>query len=47
MNRMEEIQIKEERGGATIDKMHSNSTETEKNCLEWYNKYIHVYNHML
>ena len=47
INRMEEIQIKEERGGATIDKMHSNSTETEKNCLEWYNKYIHAYNHLL
>lgn len=47
MNRMKEIQIKEERGGATIDKMHSNSTETEKNCLEWYNKYIHAYNHLL
>jgi hypothetical protein len=47
MNRMKEIQLKEERGGATIDKMYSNSTETEKNCLEWYNKYIHAYNHLL
>jgi hypothetical protein len=48
INRMEEIQIKEEQGGATIDKMHSNSTtKTEKNCLEWYNKYIHAYNYML
>jgi hypothetical protein len=46
MNRMKEIQIKEERGGgATIDKMHSNSTETEKNCLDWYNKYEHAYNY--
>jgi hypothetical protein len=42
MNRMEELQIREERGGATID----NSAETEKNCLNWYNKYINAYNYL-
>ena len=45
MNRMEEIQIEEERGGATTDKIHKNSTEIEKNCLDWYNKYEHAYNY--
>lgn len=45
INRMEEIQIKEERGGATSDKIHKNSTEIEKNCLDWYNKYEHAYNY--
>ncbi|MGH9965729.1 MAG: hypothetical protein ACRD5E_13000 [Nitrososphaeraceae archaeon] len=45
INRTEEIQIKEERGGATTDKIHKNSTEIEKNCLEWYNKYEHAYNY--
>lgn len=45
MNHMEEIQIEEERGGATTDKIHNkNSTEIEKNCLDWYNKYEHAYN---
>jgi hypothetical protein len=47
MNRMEETQIKEELGGATIDKIHRNSTEIEKNCLNWYNKYKHAYNYLL
>jgi hypothetical protein len=47
MNRMEKTQIKEEHGGATTVKMHPNSTETEKNCLEWYNKYIHAYDYLL
>jgi len=47
MNRMEEIQIEEERGGATTDKIHKNSTEIEKNCLDWYNKYEHAYNYWL
>ena len=47
MNRMEKTQIKEERGGATTVKTHPNSTETEKNCLEWYNKYIHAYDYLL
>ena len=45
MNRMEEIQIEEERGGATTDKIHKNRTEIEKNCLDWYNKYEHAYNY--
>src|ERR671918_1108956 len=47
MNRMEKTQIKEEHGGATTVKTHSNSTETEKNCLDWYNKYIHAYDYFL
>jgi hypothetical protein len=42
---MEEIQIEEERGGATTDKIYKNSTEIEKNCLDWYNKYEHAYNY--
>jgi hypothetical protein len=46
INHMEEIQIKEEQRGVIIDKMHSNNTETEKNCLEWYNKYTHAYNYL-
>ncbi len=41
MNRMEETQIKEELGG------DRNSTEIEKNCLNWYNKYKHAYNYWL
>ena len=47
MKRMEETQIKEEGGGAKVVKMHSNSTETEKNCLDWYNKYKHAYDYWL
>ncbi|MGH9974816.1 MAG: hypothetical protein ACRD8Z_03130 [Nitrososphaeraceae archaeon] len=39
MSRIEEIQIREEQTEVTIDKMHSNLTEAEKNCQEWYNKY--------
>jgi hypothetical protein len=46
MNRIEETQIKEERGGATIDKMRPNIAETEKNCLQWYNKYINAHNYL-
>ena len=46
MNRMKEIQIGEEvAGGATNDRMHINNTETEKNCLEWYEKYLRAYNY--
>ncbi|MGB7635406.1 MAG: hypothetical protein WBL68_16930, partial [Nitrososphaeraceae archaeon] len=46
MDRMKEIQIEEEvAGGATNGRMHINSTETEKNCLEWYEKYLHAYNY--
>jgi hypothetical protein len=48
MDRMTEIQIEEEvAGGATNGRMHINSTETEKNCLEWYEKYLHAYNYWL
>ncbi|MGA6992136.1 MAG: hypothetical protein WBX81_17090 [Nitrososphaeraceae archaeon] len=48
MNRMKEIQIGEEvAGGATNGRMHINNTETEKNCLEWYEKYLHAYNYWL
>ena len=48
MDRMKEIQIEEEvAGGATNGRMHINSTETEKNCLEWYEKYLHAYNYWL
>lgn len=46
MSRIEEIQIKEEQRGAIIDKMHSNNTEAEKNCQEWYNKYTHAHNYL-
>jgi hypothetical protein len=42
MNRMEEIQIKDELEAGTTA-----STETEKNCLEWYKKYLHAYNYWL
>jgi hypothetical protein len=47
MNRMEKTQIKEEHGRATTVKTHPNRSETEKNCLEWYNKYIHAYDYLL
>lgn len=43
---MEEIQIEEEyAAGVTANKMHINSTETEKNCLDWYEKYLRAYNY--
>lgn len=48
MNRMKEIQIEEEYAtGVTANKMHINSTETGKNCLEWYEKYSRAYNYWL
>lgn len=47
MSRIEEIQTKEEQTAATIDKMHSNLTEAEKNCQEWYNKYRYAHNYLL
>ena len=47
MNHMEETQIKEEQVRDTIGKIHPNSTETEKNCLNWYNKYIRAYDYLL
>jgi hypothetical protein len=48
MNRMKEIQIEDElAAGATASKIQINSTETEKNCLEWYEKYLHAYNYWL
>jgi|SRR5918996_1118890 hypothetical protein len=48
MNRMKEIQIEDElAAGATANKILFNSTETEKNCLEWYEKYLHAYNYWL
>ena len=44
---MKEIQIEEEvAGGATNDMMHIINA-TEKNCLEWYEKYLHAYNYWL
>jgi hypothetical protein len=48
MNRMKEMQIEDElSAGATSNKILFNSTETEKNCLEWYEKYLHAYNYWL
>jgi hypothetical protein len=48
MNRMKEIQIEDElAAGASANKILINSTETEKNCLEWYDKYLHAYNYWL
>jgi hypothetical protein len=48
MNRMKEMQIEDElAAGATSNKILFNSTETEKNCLEWYEKYLHAYNYWL
>ena len=29
------------------NKMHINSTETEKNCLDWNEKYLRAYNYWL
>jgi hypothetical protein len=46
MSRIEEIQIREEQTGVTIDKMHSNLTEAEKNCQEWYNKYRYAHDYL-
>jgi len=48
MNRMKEIQIEDElAAGASANKILFNSTETEKNCLEWYEKYLHAYDYWL
>jgi hypothetical protein len=48
MNRMKEMQIEDElAAGASSNKMLFNSTETEKNCLEWYEKYLHAYTYWL
>ena len=45
---MKETQIKDELSeGATANKIHFNRTETEKNCLEWYEKYLRAYNYWL
>ena len=48
MNRMKEIQIEDElAAGATANKIRINRTETEKNCLEWHEKYLRAYNYWL
>jgi hypothetical protein len=48
MNRMKEMQIEDElAAGVTANKILFNSTETEKNCLEWYEKYLNAYNYWL
>jgi len=48
MNRVKGIQIEEELAAwDTANKIHINSTETEKNCLEWYEKYLRAYNYWL
>ena len=48
MNRMKEIQIEDElAAGATASKIQINSTETEKNCLEWHEKYLRAYDYWL
>jgi hypothetical protein len=48
MNRMKEMQIGDElAAGATSNKILFNSTETEKNCLEWYEKYLYAHNYWL
>ena len=48
MNRMKEIQIEEEVAAwATDSRMNINSTETEKNCLDWYEKYLRAFNYWL
>jgi hypothetical protein len=44
MNGMEEAQIEEElTTGDNADKIRINSTKAEKNCLEWYEKYLRAY----
>jgi hypothetical protein len=48
MDRMKQIQIEDELvTGATVSKIRINSTETEKNCLDWYTKYLSAYNYWL
>ena len=48
MDRMKELQIEDELAvGATTNRIHFNSTETEKNCLEWYKKYLRAYDYWL
>ena len=48
MNRITKIQIEDELAeGSTDNKIRINSTETEKNCLEWYEKYLRAYNYWL
>jgi hypothetical protein len=46
MNRIKDVQIEEEltEWNAAI-KNHVNSTKAEKNCLEWYEKYLRAYNY--
>jgi hypothetical protein len=46
MNRMKEVQIEEElSSGGTANRIHVKSTEEEKNCIEWYEKYLRAYNY--
>ena len=48
MDRMKELQIEDELAvGATTNRIHFNSTEREKNCLEWYKKYLRAYDYWL
>jgi hypothetical protein len=46
MNRIKEVQIEEELiEWDAANKIHANSTKAEKNCLEWYEKYLRAYNY--
>jgi hypothetical protein len=48
IERMEELQIKEESEESTINHIRDqNSTETQTNCGDWYIKYTHAYNNLL
>ena len=48
MDRMKELQIEDElAAGATTNRILINSTETEKNCLEWYKKYLRASDYWL
>ena len=48
MDRVKDLQIEDELvSGATVNKIQINSTETEKNCLDWYKKYLDAYNYWL
>ncbi|HEY7695898.1 MAG TPA: hypothetical protein VH797_07355 [Nitrososphaeraceae archaeon] len=46
MNRIKDVQIEEElTAWDAANEIHANSTEAERNCLEWYEKYLRAYNY--
>jgi hypothetical protein len=47
MNRIKEVQIEEEEliEWDAANKINVNSTKAEKNCLEWYEKYLRAYDY--